>query len=462
MSKYLNKILVLILVFNSFVAQAAIEFDGVDDYVSAPQNSIYDFGASSDFSISYWVKVNSYAGYDAHVGKVNVANGYVASGFYTGSNYQLRFWLNNTVNVFYTSSLDYLSDWHQIVMLRQGTLGKIFEDGTLVANGAVSSSSLANIGDLRIGNDVFSSDLAGKIDDVRIYNRALSATEVAVIAQSKRKRLGGNLVNGLVAHYEMDDKEIGSIVNMVEDKSSNANHGTYTNFANLANSLKTEVPTNLARGTSLQFDGVNDYVLVDKPASLTDQMSLCLWAKWTSVGTTIGSIQILVDNNHSSAPNRGFVLQDRPDLSKHLTFTTSPLMFSGAESTFIVGDGNFHFICGTNNGTVTKLFIDGNLNASAAETPNNNYQSLISFGHWQAGTRYLNGLLDDVRIYNRALTDSEVSFLFNGSGANPGLANLVGYWDLDDSPVKDSSGNNNHGTGLGGSSIKFTESIVNK
>ena len=82
----------------------------------------------------------------------------------------------------------------------------------------------------------------------------------------------------------------------------------------------------------------------------------------------------------------------------------------------------------------------------------------------RAGTSFFqNGTLDDIRIYNRLLTASEISFLYNGSGLDPGTSNLQALWTFDDdSALKDSSGNNNHGVGIGGNSLKYTDGVLKR
>ena len=85
---------------------------------------------------------------------------------------------------------------------------------------------------------------------------------------------------------------------------------------------------------------------------------------------------------------------------------------AGAESTTQVGNGTWRHICGTNDGTTSRLYIDGVLDASATESVSS-LQPTVTFGHWQGGTRYLNGLIDDVRIYNRALSPDEIKRLYN-------------------------------------------------
>ena len=197
------------------------------------------------------------------------------------------------------------------------------------------------------------------------------------------------------------------------DRSGNGNHGTLTNGPTFSS----------ANGGSLIFDGTNDYVLCPKPSSIVNsgQISISLWAKWITVGTSTSTIQALIDNSHSSVPIQGFVIQDRPDLSKRLTisFHTNT---NGAVSSFIVGDGNWHHIVGTHNGSITKLYLDGNLDNQVSEAPMTSLQPNISIGYWQfTPGRYLNGSIPLVQIYNRAIDLNEVKQNFNATRGRYGI-----------------------------------------
>ena len=197
------------------------------------------------------------------------------------------------------------------------------------------------------------------------------------------------------------------------DLSGNGNTGTLTNGPTYSS----------ANGGSIVFDGTNDYVISTRPSSIVTggSISVSVWAKWTTTGTTISTIQVLVDNNHSSSPIQGFVLQDRPDLSKTIQFGTS-FSSNGAVSTFQVGDGTWHHIVGTNDTVTSKLYIDGVLNNSASQSGLATVQSNISIGYWQfTPGRYLNGNIAQVQIYNRALTAAEIQQNFNATRSRFGI-----------------------------------------
>jgi hypothetical protein len=136
-----------------------------------------------------------------------------------------------------------------------------------------------------------------------------------------------------------------------------------------------------------------------------------MYAKWTTVGTTTSTIQALIDNNHNATPMQGFFIQDRPDLSQRLTFSVRPSATTQVTSSFVVGNGNWYHITGTNDGTTSRLYINGVLDASVTESGGvATVQPNITIARWQGGggSRHMNGSVGQVFLYNRALSASEV------------------------------------------------------
>ncbi len=97
-----------------------------------------------------------------------------------------------------------------------------------------------------------------------------------------------------------------------------------------------------------------------------------------------------------------------------------------------VADGNWHHIAGTYNGQEIKVYVDGNLEGTTAYTGGITYQNASSRGcsppglgplsigrrewcGWPNG--YYEGLIDEVDIFSRALTDTEIQAIFNADSA---------------------------------------------
>ncbi|HYJ04482.1 MAG TPA: LamG domain-containing protein [Chthoniobacterales bacterium] len=77
---------------------------------------------------------------------------------------------------------------------------------------------------------------------------------------------------------------------------------------------------------------------------------------------------------------------------------------------------SWHHIAATQEGTTARLYVDGILCATATVPAVGNETGSITIGRFDGGKfYYFNGRIDDVRIYNRALSDPEISQLFTGS-----------------------------------------------
>ena len=80
-----------------------------------------------------------------------------------------------------------------------------------------------------------------------------------------------------------------------------------------------------------------------------------------------------------------------------------------------VNDNIWHHLIGTYDGSILKLYIDGLLDSTddspgSCSNPNINFQ----IGRWVGGSsQYFNGLIDEVRIYNRVLSAEEIRFHYN-------------------------------------------------
>ena len=177
---------------------------------------------------------------------------------------------------------------------------------------------------------------------------------------------------------------------------------------------------------SFTFDGVNDYINIPYPAGLRtgSPITVCLWAKWTTVGTTTATIQVLVDNNYQTAPfSIGFEIQDRPDLGKVLEWGAQPgAGITRCTSTFQVGDGTWRHITGTNDGTTSILYVDG-IQSGLARTAAGigASQANINLGRWDfENNRNMNGNISNFMIYNRALSAQEVLRHYNSSKSRYG------------------------------------------
>ena len=99
------------------------------------------------------------------------------------------------------------------------------------------------------------------------------------------------------------------------------------------------------------------------------------------------------------------------------------------ESTTALATGQFRHLACTWNGTTLSLYIDGVLNASTAQTltPAGNTAPLF-IGQYGGNSDRLDGIIDEVRIYNSALTQAEIQALMSaGPPPSPVPSNCVSF-----------------------------------
>lgn len=102
-------------------------------------------------------------------------------------------------------------------------------------------------------------------------------------------------------------------------------------------------------------------------------------------------------------------------------------------SNITIWDTNWHHIVGIYNGTNGKMYVDGNITADEVDSVNTN-SSHIFLSRNIGASDYFDGLIDEVGIWNRTLTLSEISDLWNGGdGLSYGAQNYTIRFNLTDS-----------------------------
>jgi hypothetical protein len=203
--------------------------------------------------------------------------------------------------------------------------------------------------------------------------------------------------SSLVAHYTFDD---GS----ASDSSGNGSGGT-VNGATLT--------TGRIGAGGLSFDGVDDHVLLSNVVIPTTDITFCVWFYPKSgapsrSGSLINNTKFFVAVDTFNDPN--FKIQ----------FSNNEGVNTGNSNPFSSED--WHHICMVRSGSTGSVYLDGALSGTANQnigTPASTafHPALGQYSSIGGGSLY--GILDDVRIYNRALDAGEVSQIYNGDLSNP-------------------------------------------
>ena len=167
----------------------SVFFDGVNDYVSVATSGL----VSSVISMDIWFNVNSSKQYSALMGS-NVTEKYEMI-IKSGGAIEVGLSTNNYMQ--YNNILS-LNTWTNIVVTAEsGTQWKMYKNGvdlgsptTYTGTWQVSGASISNFDLGRIRNNVASFAYSGNISTVKIYNRALTATEILQNYNTQKARFG--------------------------------------------------------------------------------------------------------------------------------------------------------------------------------------------------------------------------------------------------------------------------------
>jgi hypothetical protein len=406
----------------------AFSFDGAASYIAEPNSSL-NVGAT--FTMTGWMKVNR-ARSDFHV---ILSKGPKTTGHYeiyiavtTG---ELRFFspdlANSDVGSGYT-----IDDgkWHHVAISYNGSTMTFYVDGSQVATQVVSGTISNQTALLDIGKEAAVESpkfFSGSLDDLRIYNRALSPTEIQQLYQA-----GGGVTQdtsnpqvltrgGLVGHWSFDGKNINWTTGQALDTSGQGNSGSLVGMSTTTSPVIGKI------GQALSFNGSSSYVQTSYVGvSGTAARSFTMWVKTTQ--TTPGSFNtstmlgygnlssghyfsIATNDKYGGGANFQGLTVDTPGVGA-ITYAASSLY-----------DGAWHFVSMVIRSNVSyggiQMYLDGVLlntvvHSLGGATINTGTGSNVLIGSDAiVGNGPFQGSLDDVRIYNRTLTASEIQTLYD-------------------------------------------------
>jgi len=156
---------------------AGVDFDGTDDYVKVLSDASLQF--DGDFSFSVWVKAVSEDDYDKIVRSDGATCRMYLYGRASTETLTIVVKDNNSHQAVSVVSGIFDNSWHHLVVVAEGTQLKTYKDGEKLDEDDGGFDTGFTFGDWYLGADSETHFfLKGKLDEVRIYNRALSAEEV--------------------------------------------------------------------------------------------------------------------------------------------------------------------------------------------------------------------------------------------------------------------------------------------
>lgn len=386
----------------------AFSFDGNGAFVSVPASNSWAFG-TGDFAISFWAYGTTFDDRRPLINnrRTPASDHMWAIEIYPVAN-RVEFHSGLTIFLEATNLLNG-SSWNHIVVTRSGSTLKMFING--VPSGSVSNSTdFSEINDLQIGRDSMSGNqlggrsFPGLLDEVQIFNHALSESDVAAIFGAGSEGICRPSVAapaGLVSWWPG---------NGTADDVVGTNNGTLQGGTAYA-------PGKVGQGFS--FDGTDDFVHVPSPSAIpvgNSSRTITAWVK------SAGGTNLYQGILGYGTPASGQVLffewgGNAEDLNRLYTMNLA----SGGRGATLLGYDTWYHVALTHDGSNTKLYVNGQLDANVAMLQNTVMNSAglrigksPDFDGWHA---YFKGLIDEPAIFNRALDGNEIAAMYNAGSS---------------------------------------------
>jgi hypothetical protein len=413
--------------------------DGVDDYIEVLTSPALDFGNRS-FTVEYWYRKTEWttafeniwgpniwrAGGDAVNNEWSLGIGqgaYATAGIGESVGFYIQTQSFGIRGSGEHRAVGNLNKFNQIVGIRNGDLIQLYYNGSVLysanpGGGFDNTMQLNNISNnIRICNsylDLYHSKAHTGI--LRIYNKALSATEVNQNYRAMLPRFSDPalITDGLILNYDFGSAE--------------TYPGVGTNVQNLVGTGLTGTLTNSPTystnsGGSIFLDGTNDYISVSNNSSLQPtNLTLEIWFKLDVVlASQPTGFPLLLDKySLSSLTGYRILFEKSADELQFTVFDSvqdNKVAITGAGSKLST---TWNCVQGTFDGNTTKIYLNGVLQQTLTRTFSVSYNNEdLYLGTYYAVSdgfqHYINAYMGNLRIYNRALSQSEISQNFNAA-----------------------------------------------
>ena len=351
--------------------------------------------------------------------------------------------------------------WYHIIYTYDGTNGSEYLNGNLVVGPLPFTLGVS--GNLTFGSyDQWSGFFDGSLDDVAIFNRVLTPDEITALYNGTSinhtstlseglhtykafaEDLAGNVASSSLSTFNINTDttapdisySYGTPSNSSIQNSTSANviasttddRGQHSVFTDWNNSLvgwwklngdvtdssgngndgtnHGATPTIGKLGGAMSFDGTSDYVDLGSSLNLSPQhMTVSLWAKTSSAAFGVMYA-------HGRTPWDGFEISQVGGSLRVTSETPGTVDFWSNIGG--LNDNSWHHVVLTYDGATAMIYVDGSAHGSASgnipyNTAYDNYIGMRGDGS------SFNGSIDDVQIYNRALSSDEVASLYDAS-----------------------------------------------
>ena len=399
-------------------------FDGVNDYVTASTGTV-----GNNFTYSFWIKPNNLSSAPVILAGTTAANASAIRFCRIGGNGAGK--VNCSVDgtsggSAVTTTVLKTGTFYHVAYVVTGNVQQIFLNG--VNEGSATETSNTSGSFLCIGDGCNTGlYFSGVLDDVRIYNYALSTSTIAELYAMGNNKLNTSskafntpLRQGLTAWWTMDGQD----TNWTSDTETDQATGAAASKLRMLNFSTTTSPVPGRIGQALAFNGANTNMNTTGPftnfmSTATGTMSVWFYANSGNVtGCSNGQMSALItDSDNTGLGGDAYMGYDGTNVcagANDGSFRTV--------SSAVPLNAWTHVVWMHKNG-VLSLWKNGTFVGATALANITDLSTSVYLGRsYQSPSHsFFNGYLDDVRIYSTALSTSSIQQLYYNGQSKQGI-----------------------------------------
>lgn len=380
----------------------------------------HDFGTPGDFSVEAWVNFDSIQSTTDWISLLGTANsGLTNGGLHLGTSgenpgqFNFSIWDGGTWQVAGPASLTLQTGvWYHVVGTKSTTNGmKLYVNGAEVATNAFTGSPLsANTTEIVAGrHESFDTTVDGRLDELALYTSELSADEVL-----EHYQIGIGV--GSIGSYEslvLNDVpteywRLGETSGVTANNEISSNDGTYNNAPTLGATGLLASDNN----TAVTFNGSDEYVSLPTGAIITGTNERTVEV-WAHRATTASGEEVIYFSGTQSSGQAFLISYDASGVRFNSWAGGS---FDNSVSLDYAGK-NVHLVF-VYDGTKQIAYINGEKVVDNTVTLNTG-SSLHVLGQRGDSANYFSGTIDEVAIYDRVLTPTEIAQHYQIGNSGP-------------------------------------------
>ena len=371
---------------------SALEFDGEDDRVTIPDAS--DLDLTHEFTVEAWVRPDTIHNFAPVIAKAEAQGerqpGYILAA--QGWEKPTGFVTNSTTASILGAKPALTADgetWTHLAFTSDGETLKLYRDGELVATKEAVDAG-ATEANLEIGAAAaWGTHFKGAIDELRIYNEALSEGQI----QADRDSEVG-LEQRPIAAYSFDEGSGTTLSDSIGNHDGTIEGATWTSEGKY--------------GSALEFDGEDDRVTIPDASDLDLTHEFTVEA-WVRPDTIHNFAPVIAKAEAQGERQPGYILAAQ-GWEKPTGFVTNSTTASilGAKPALTADGETWTHLAFTSDGETLKLYRDGELVATKEAVDAGATEANLEIGAAAAWGTHFKGAIDELRIYNEALSEGQI------------------------------------------------------